>query len=226
MAKNIVDKIKGQISVNRVLVSVSDKNGLADFIAELIKTQPNIKFYSTGGTYNVLKETLPQPEKNLVKVSAYTGQPEMQGGLVKTLDFKIYLGLLSESYNNAHDADIQRVNGVKMDMVIVNLYPFTETVARQDTTAEHARANIDIGGHCMIRAAAKNFLRVAAVTKPADYAKICEEMRENQGHISLETRFNLAKKAFAHTATYDNAIAHYFNSSQFENIRKCYNIVN
>ncbi|MDP6490875.1 MAG: hypothetical protein QGG69_03765, partial [Kiritimatiellia bacterium] len=146
----------------------------------------------------------------LVAVSSYTGQPEMQGGLVKTLDFKIYLGLLSETYNEAHARDLERTGGVALDMVVVNLYPFKDTVAKPDVTPEMARTNIDIGGPCMVRASAKNFLRVASVTDPADYAEILAELQARDGCISLQRRFELARKAFAHTAAYDTAIAGYF----------------
>ncbi|MCK5529118.1 MAG: hypothetical protein KAI74_05500, partial [Kiritimatiellae bacterium] len=160
--------------------------------------------------------------KNLIKVSDYTGQPEMQGGLVKTLDFKIYLGLLSETYNQDHQDDLKRVDGVALDMVVVNLYPFKETVAQADVTSEMARTNIDIGGPCMIRASAKNFLRVSSVTDPADYAGIVAELISNGGSVSLEKRFELSRKAFAHTAEYDTAIAEYFAGVTIDQVKSCY----
>ena len=158
-------------------------------------------------------------------VSEYTGQPEMQGGLVKTLDFKIYLGLLSETYNADHVADLARVEGVALDMVIVNLYPFKQTVAAADVTVEKARGNIDIGGPCMVRASAKNFLRVASVTDPSDYAGIVEELQSNEAKLSLETRFALAKKAFAHTGDYDTAIAAYLSAQSCDDMAACYEVV-
>jgi len=145
-------------------------------------------------------------------VSDYTGQPEMQGGLVKTLDFRIYLGLLSETYNEEHRRDLERTGGVSFDMVVVNLYPFSETVAKPGVTPEQGRANIDIGGPCMIRAAAKNFIRVAAVVDPGDYGALAAELEAGGGSLSLSTRFRLARKAFAHTARYDAAIAAYLGS--------------
>ncbi len=211
MAVNIVEKIDGSVKVNHVLASVSDKTGLDSLIPGLVEVNPGITIYSTGGTYSAIKSLLGEEaaSKNLVQVSEYTGQPEMQGGLVKTLDFKIYLGLLSETYNDAHVEDLKRVGGVAIDMVLVNLYPFKETVAKPDCTVEHARSNIDIGGPCMVRASAKNFLRVASVTDPSDYSAILDEMKGSGGMLSLATRFGLAKKAFAHTADYDSAIAAY-----------------
>ena len=171
MALNVVREIDGCVAVRHVLMSVSDKSGLETFVPGLIAACPEVKIYSTGGTYTAVQKLL-GPEcaaQYLVAVSDYTGQPEMQGGLVKTLDFKIYLGLLSETYNADHQRDLARTDAVAIDMVVVNLYPFQKTVAREGVTPEEARTNIDIGGPCMVRASAKNYLRVAAVTDPADY---------------------------------------------------------
>jgi phosphoribosylaminoimidazolecarboxamide formyltransferase/IMP cyclohydrolase len=148
----------------------------------------------------------------------------MQGGLVKTLDFKIYLGLLSETYNDAHQADLKRLSALPIDMVVVNLYPFRETVAKPDVTPESARTNIDIGGPCMVRASAKNYLRVASVTDPGDYLQIAAELKDNDGTVSLATRFKLMKKAFAHTAAYDTAIADFFSRTPWENVEKTYTL--
>ena len=148
----------------------------------------------------------------------------MQGGLVKTLDFKIYLGLLSETYNDAHVADLARVEGVPIDMVVVNLYPFQKTVATEGVTPEQARTNIDIGGPCMIRASAKNYLRVASVTDPADYAGLLDALQAAAGGISLELRLALAKKAFAHTAEYDAAIAGFLGARSIDEVRACYTV--
>ncbi|MCX7681629.1 MAG: hypothetical protein N2508_06665 [Anaerolineae bacterium] len=206
---NIVRQIDNWVKVQRVLVSVSDKAGLEGLIAGLIEINPEVHFYSTGGSYNAITAIL-GPEKTpryLTQVSEYTGQPEMQGGLVKTLDFKIYLGLLSETYNEAHRADLARTGAVPFDMVVCNLYPFEATVARAGTTVEEARANIDIGGPSMIRAAAKNYLRVAPVVDPADYPELLAFPRAHEGKLSLEKRFELACKAFALTARYDAAIS-------------------
>jgi phosphoribosylaminoimidazolecarboxamide formyltransferase/IMP cyclohydrolase len=134
----------------------------------------------------------------------------MQGGLVKTLDFKIYLGLLGETYNAAHQADLQRTGAVAFDMVVANLYPFKQVVAQAGVSPEQARTNIDIGGPCMIRAAAKNYIRVASVTDAADYPALIAEAGAHGGSLSFATRLALMKKAFAHTAAYDAAIAAHF----------------
>lgn len=223
MAVNCVERIDDGVPVRNVLVSVSDKAGLDHLIPALIKINPDVRLFSTGGTYIALRDLLgPAAARHLTQVSDYTGQPEMQGGLVKTLDFKIYLGLLSETYNPAHAADLQRTHAVAIDMVIVNLYPFARTVATAGVTAEQARANIDIGGPCMVRAAAKNYLRVASVTDPADYERIAAELGRTHGILSLQWRFELAQKAFAHTAGYDAAIAAYLKAQNLAAVRACY----
>jgi len=224
MALNMVEKIDDGVAVNNVLASVSDKTGLDALVLGLVAVNPSVMIYSTGGTFKRIQEILGEESasKNLTAVAAYTGQPEMQGGLVKTLDFKIYLGLLSETYNDAHVQDLQRCNAVPIDMVVVNLYPFQQTVAKSDVTPEEARTNIDIGGPCMVRASAKNYLRVTSLTDPGDYGCILDELRGSDGRLSLKTRFELMKKAFAHTAEYDAAIAAYFGERAYDEITGCY----
>ena len=224
MSLNIVKDMDARVAVKHVLMSVSDKTGLETFVPALVKACPGVKIYSTGGTYVKVKEILGEAAaETLVAVSDYTGQPEMQGGLVKTLDFKIYLGLLSETYNDAHQADLKRLSAQPIDMVVVNLYPFQQTVAKEGVTPEMARTNIDIGGPCMVRASAKNYLRVASVTDPLDYAAIAQELESRDGTVGLDTRFRLMKKAFAHTAEYDTAIAGFFASRTWEEVAATYN---
>ena len=223
MALNIVTETDSRVQIRNVLMSVSDKIGLDEFVPALVKACPGVRIYSTGGTYAKIKELLGDAaSESLVAVSDYTGQPEMQGGLVKTLDFKIYLGLLSETYNDAHQADLKRLSASPIDMVVVNLYPFRETVAKEGVTPEMARTNIDIGGPCMIRASAKNYLRVASVTDPLDYANIVNELAAHGGTLGFDTRFKLMKKAFAHTAEYDTAIANFFTSRTWEDVDSTY----
>lgn len=222
MSINTVERIDDRVKVNNILVSVSDKKGLEAFIPQLVSVNPGIRIFSTGGTFAKLKEILGSKASCLTQVSDYTGQPETQGGLVKTLDFKIYLGLLTETYNDAHRADLERTKSVPIDMVVVNLYPFKATISQQGVTPEEARGNIDIGGPCMIRASAKNFLRVASVVDPADYDRIITELKENDNKISLKSRFELTKKAFAHTAAYDGTIADYLAGRTFEEVSNCY----
>ena len=223
MALNIVTKIDDRVKISHVLVSVSDKTGLDTFIPALVAQNPDVMIYSTGGTFKAISEILGEKAaKNLTAVSDYTGQPEMQGGLVKTLDFKIYLGLLSETYNDAHQADLKRLSAQPIDMVVVNLYPFQQTVAKEGVTPEMARTNIDIGGPCMVRASAKNYLRVASVTDPLDYASIAGELAAHGGTIGFDTRFKLMKKAFAHTAAYDTAIAGFFTKTPWAEVDGTY----
>ncbi|MBO7721411.1 MAG: hypothetical protein J6T01_03300 [Kiritimatiellae bacterium] len=223
MALNIVTDIDNRVKVSHVLMSVSDKTGLDAFVPALVKACPGVKIYSTGGTYAKVREILgAAAADSLVAVSDYTGQPEMQGGLVKTLDFKIYLGLLSETYNDAHQADLRRLSAAPIDMVVVNLYPFERTVAQKGVTPEMARTNIDIGGPCMVRASAKNYLRVASVTDPLDYGSVAAELAAHGGTVGLDTRFRLMKKAFAHTAAYDAAIAGFFSSRTWADVDAAY----
>ena len=210
MAMNRVTETVDLVNVKNALVSVSDKSGLDSLIPSLVDSCPGIRFFSTGGTYAHLGSILgPNGRERLFSVSDYTGQPEMQGGLVKTLDFKIYLGLLSEPFNSEHAADIERVGGVTFDLVLVNLYPFAESVSRTGATLEDARANIDIGGPCMLRAAAKNFLRVTPVCDPGRYENLADEVRIRGGKTTLFFRFARAREAFRHTASYDRAVASY-----------------
>ncbi len=225
MTINKVEIIDNKVRLSHVLISVSDKTDLDTFVPGMLEVNPELRIISTGGTYRRIAEIIgPKAATNLVQVSDYTGQPETQGGLVKTLDFKIYLGLLTETYNQDHQADMQRTGAVAIDMVVVNLYPFQDTVARADVTAEMARGNIDIGGPCMIRAAAKNFIRVASVVDPADYPMVLEALKANEGATDLGLRYRLARKAFAHTAAYDRAIAEYLRQQPFDQVEACYSL--
>lgn len=225
MSMNVVERIDNFVKVRHVLASVFDKSGLETFIPELIRINPEIKIFSTGGTYKKIKEILGDTaDFFLTQVSEYTGQPETQGGLVKTLDFKIYLGLLTETYNDAHNEDIRRTGSVHIDMTLCNLYPFKETISKEGVTVEMARGNIDIGGPSMIRASAKNYIRVASVVDPSDYTTILSEMDSNNGAISLGLRYRLAQKAFDHTAIYDRTIADFMGSRTIDEVAGCYTL--
>ncbi len=223
---NRVTTVDDALQIKRVLLSVSDKSDLEFFLPRLCRAAgPGLHIYSTGGTYLRAKEILAKdfPE-TLQTVSSYTGQPEMQGGLVKTLDYRIYLGLLSEPYNEHHQADRQRLGASLIDMVVVNLYPFRSVVSRNDTDLEDARGNIDIGGPAMLRAAAKSYLRVAAVCDPSDYESIASELESSAGRLALKSRFRLACKAFGHTAQYDRAIADYLAQTAESDLATVYTI--
>ncbi len=224
MEKNIVKKIDDLVSIKSILVSVSDKSGLETFIPGMLNINPELIILSTGGTFKRIKEILGEKAAGCLRqVADYTGQPETQGGLVKTLDFRIYLGLLTEKYNESHQKDLKRTSSITIDMVVTNLYPFKETIAKQGVTCENARGNIDIGGPTMIRAAAKNYIRVASVVDPDDYPELLEKMKNNSGALALEDRFGLAAKAFEHTAEYDRTIADYFAGLSFDDVKNCYN---
>ncbi|MGD9823452.1 hypothetical protein [Desulfobacter sp.] len=223
MTKNVVERIDDLVKIKTILVSVSDKSGLGAFIPGLLGINPDITILSTGGTYSKIKEILgPDAQNSLKQVSDYTGQPETQGGLVKTLDFKIYLGLLTETYNPAHQDDLKRTHALPIDMVVVNLYPFAQTIARKNITVENARGNIDIGGPTMIRAAAKNFIRVAPVVDPKSYDSILAVLKAKEGALGLKDRYSLASKAFEHTARYDRAIADYLAGFSKKDVQSCY----
>jgi len=211
---NFVEQVDDLVRIERVLISVSDKSGLDVLVPGLIAVNPDVHIYSTGGTYRAIAEILGEDRaaEYLSPVARYTGQPETQGGLVKTLDFKIYLGLLTETHNASHQADMARLDAVTLDMVVVNLYPFETTVARPDVTVEEARANIDIGGPCMLRASAKNYLRVVPIVNPGDYEPLLDALRAGDGALDLATRFTYARKAFMHTAQYDAAISRFLET--------------
>ena len=218
---NIVERVDDRVRIRHALVSVSDKTGLDVLIPGLIDANPDVQITSTGGTYAAIARILGAEgtAQHLRQVADYTGQPETQGGLVK-----IYLGVLTETYNPSHQADLARTGAVRLDMVVVNLYPFEATVARQGVTVEEARATIDIGGPCMMRAAAKNYLRVAAVVDPADYGGVVASLRAHEGCLDLETRFELARKAFARTAAYDRAISEYLAGQDVGTVPSTYTL--
>jgi phosphoribosylaminoimidazolecarboxamide formyltransferase/IMP cyclohydrolase len=227
MAVNIVREADDRVAIKRALVSVSDKRGMETLIPGLVEIVPDIHFYSTGGTHAQLAAILGGHAKtHLSQISDYTGQPETQGGLVKTLDFKVYLSLLTETYNDSHQADLRRTGALPFDLIVVNLYPFAATVAQPDATVEHARANIDIGGPTMVRASAKNFLRVTSVVDPDDYPRLLAQLRAGAGALTLAERFDYARKAFAHTAGYDAAISAYLAKQQAGAVPNIYKLRN
>ena len=189
--------------IKRVLISVYDKTNLLEIANAL--TQQGVEILSTGGTARHLRDA----GINILDVSDYTGFPEMLEGRVKTLHPKIHGGLLADWDNAEHTAQAAAHGITGIDMVICNLYPFEATVAKPDVTLPEAIENIDIGGPTMIRAAAKNYRHVAVLTKANQYPEIIADLDANDGSLSEERRFALAKAAFAHTARYDTAIAAY-----------------
>lgn len=189
--------------IKRALISVSDKKGIVDFAKGLAAA--GVEILSTGGTAKALRDA----GISAVEVSDYTGFPEMLDGRLKTLHPKIHGGLLARR-NSAKDMEDLKEHDIKpIDMVVVNLYPFEDTISKSDVTFEEAIENIDIGGPTMLRAASKNFQDVAVIVDPEDYNKIIEEMRSSAGELSWDTKLTLAKKVFLHTARYDTLIADY-----------------
>ncbi|MDA3951536.1 MAG: hypothetical protein PF508_20175 [Spirochaeta sp.] len=209
MDLNRVTRVDDHVSCRNALISVADKRGLADFVAELWRVIPDLTIFSSGGTFREISAVAERDSRaaQIREVSEYTGQPEMQGGLVKTLDFNIYLGLLSETYNPAHQDDLSRQDARTFDLTVCNFYPFEEAAATAGARVEDLRTSIDIGGPAMLRASAKNFLRVAAVCASNDYSAVLEELRTHDGATTLAFRSQLAAKAFQYTAHYENAIA-------------------
>ncbi len=198
------------MSIKQALISVSDKIGIIEFARELSRL--GVAILSTGGTAKLLKDAgLP-----VTGVSDYTGFPEMLDGRVKTLHPKIHAGILARQDLPEHMATMENAAIPTIELVVVNLYPFAQTVARDDCAFEEAIENIDIGGPAMVRAAAKNYKSVTVVTDPADYAPLLREIKSSGGKVSPELRFHLACKAFSHTASYDSAISNYLTSMEGE----------
>ena len=190
--------------IRRALLSVSDKTGIVEFASAL--AERGVDILSTGGTARLLIEQ----GITVTEVSDYTGFPEMMDGRVKTLHPKVHGGILGR---RGQDDQVMTQHGIQpIDMVVVNLYPFADTVAKKDCTLADAIENIDIGGPTMVRSAAKNHKDVAIVVNAANYQRVIAEMDTQQNSLTQETRFDLAIAAFEHTAAYDGMIANYFGT--------------
>ncbi len=190
--------------ITRAIISVSDKSGIIDFARQL--SERGVEILSTGGTSRLLTEN----DIPVIEVSEHTGFPEMMDGRVKTLHPKIHGGILGR---RGVDDKVMRNNEIApIDLIVVNLYPFEQTVAKPDCDLPTAIENIDIGGPTMLRAAAKNHKDVTVVVDADDYARVIQEMDANGGAVSDATRFDLAVKTFEHTAAYDGAIANYLGA--------------
>jgi len=200
------------MKIKRALLSVSDKTNLADFARELDSL--GVEIISTGGTASLLKEN----NISITEVSEYTEFPEMMDGRLKTLHPKIHGGILAR---RGEDDEVISQHGIEeIDLVAVNLYPFQETIAKDNVALDDAIENIDIGGPTMLRAAAKNHAAVAVVVDHNDYEDIIDELKVNSGSLTTDTRFKLAVKAFSHTAQYDGAISSYLSSIKDGNKQK------
>ena len=192
--------------IQHALISVSDKTGIVDFAKAL--SAMGVSILSTGGTAKLLSDA----GINVTEVADYTGFPEMLDGRVKTLHPKIHAGLLSKRADQEHQK-VMKTHGFKsIDLVVVNLYPFQQTIAQAECSFEHAIENIDIGGPAMLRSAAKNHADVTVIVDPNDYHEVIQEMQTNKQTVNATLRFKLATKVFAHTAQYDGAIANYLSA--------------
>lgn len=191
----------------KALISVSDKTGIVEFAKELEKL--GIEIISTGGTYKKLKEE----GVKAIEVSELTGFPECLDGRVKTLHPKVHAGILAIRNNKSHMEQLKDLNVDTIDFVIVNLYPFKETILKENVERAEAVENIDIGGPTMLRSAAKNYQDVTVITDPIDYNKILEELKID-GKVSLETKFYLMQKVFEHTSSYDTMICKYIKDQR------------
>ncbi|MCA1768127.1 MAG: bifunctional phosphoribosylaminoimidazolecarboxamide formyltransferase/IMP cyclohydrolase, partial [Idiomarina sp.] len=194
--------------IQRALISVSDKTGIVEFAQAL--SRKNIEILSTGGTAKLLRDA----GVTVIDVSEHTGQEEIMGGRVKTLHPKVHGGILGR--RDVDQSVMQEQNIDPIDMVVVNLYPFAETLAKEGCSLEDAIENIDIGGPTMVRAAAKNHKDVTIVVNANDYQRVLTEINEHNG-VSHSTRFDLAVAAFEHTAQYDGMIANYLGKQLSDN---------
>jgi phosphoribosylaminoimidazolecarboxamide formyltransferase/IMP cyclohydrolase len=197
----------GLRKIRRALISVSDKTGIVDFAHELKAF--DVEIISTGGTAKVLRDA----GLEVRDVSDVTGFPEMMDGRVKTLHPKIHGGLLGVRDNDEHQAAMREHGIEPIDLVVINLYPFEKTIKRQDVTQTEAIEQIDIGGPAMIRSAAKNWQDVAVVVLPESYVRVIEEMKTNDGSVSLATRGQLAREAFGQTSRYDMIVCAYLTGA-------------
>jgi len=205
------------VAIKRALISVSDKTGIVEFASELAKL--GVEIISTGGTQNLLKDKgVP-----VIGISEVTGFPEIMDGRVKTLHPAVHSGLLAVRDNEEHQASMKELGLDYIDLVVVNLYPFAETIAKPNVSYEDAIENIDIGGPTMLRSAAKNHAFVTVVVDAADYAQVLEEVQEN-GDTSLDTRKRLAAKVFRHTGSYDALISDYLSKQVGETYPERYTV--
>ncbi len=192
------------VKIKRALISVSDKTGVVEFAREL--ESMGVELISTGGTLKTIKDA----GVHIISVSSFTGAPEILGGRVKTLHPKVHAGILFRRGNEGDIEQMSQSDYKGIDLVVVNLYPFQETVAKPDSDDDLIIENIDIGGPSMIRSAAKNHASVTVVVDPSDYEPMLEQLRENDCSTNFEFRRECAKKGFSLTAEYDSAISEYF----------------
>ncbi len=205
-AKPVKSETESLLHIKRALISVSDKRGIIEFAKALI--EHGVEIISTGGTFTALKNS----GIKVKSISDITGFPEILDGRVKTLHPKIHGGILAVTDNPAHVAQLKEHDITPIDLVVVNLYPFEKTISTENVKLNEAIENIDIGGPAMVRSSAKNFNHTAIIVNPDLYGIVLEEMKEHNGALTLQTRFNLACRAFQHTAHYDTVISNFLSA--------------
>lgn len=223
-----VKKVENFVAIKNAIISVFDKTGLDILVPGLIKNCPDVMIFSTGGTFKFIKDLLGLEDsgKHLREVSEYTGQPETEGGLVKTLHHKFFLGYLTETFCEAHQKDMKREGAVPIDLVVMNLYPFSQVVDKDDVTIEEARGNIDVGGPSTLRAAAKNWHRVMTLSEPKWYSGFVESLEINKGKTDAYRRFIALKMTFYTLSLYDTEIYKYLSTrAHFPNKGEVYEFV-
>ena len=212
-------EIKDLVEVRNALISCHDKTGLKYFASELVKLNPEVKIYCSSGTYSELKKAV--AAESLVEISEYTGMKDMPSVLLEALHPKIHAGILADLNDEQQRRYLEENKAVAFDLVVVNMYPFTE--ASKAGGIEKARMNIDIGGVSLIEAAAKNFLRVAVVVSPVDYEKLLEMLRKDGG-VNIETRLQLAKTAMSYLSAYIANIDGYYEKLSSASVKKEYHV--
>ena len=229
MAIRNVIKVQDLVPVKHAFISVYDKSQLGQLVEQLFSICPGLKIFSSGGTYSFLNKELDlnTTKNHLFEAAEYTGMPETDGGLVKTLHHKFFLGYLTETFNEKHQKDLQREEAVPIDLAIVDLYPFESVISEPDVTPEKARGYIDVGGPSALRAAAKNFHRVMTVADYSshNYESLIAQINAHKGHTTLPQRFRAAKETFKTLKNYDSLVADYLGSVNFSQICELYEIV-
>lgn len=226
--RDLTGPIYDMIPVRNVLVSVFEKHGIEDFISGLVEINPDVRIISTDETHEYAMRFLGEASStSLMKVSEYTGVPEMEGGLLKTLHPKIIAGIVGERKNPEHQEFLTKTlrDGVFFDMVVANPYPFEEIAVRPNVYFEMARSHIDFGGRTLIEAAAFNFLGCAVVFEPSDYQAVLDYIGPAGGYTTLSFRRDQAIKAFSFLEMRQDMISRYIAGKDIEDIKKSYQII-
>ena len=199
--------------INNAIISCYDKKGINDFAEKIVELNPDMKIFSSSGTFKTLSESV---KSNLVEISDYIGFKEMPSGLVKTLHPKIHSGILANVEDQNQKEYLEKNSIKKFDLVVVNLYPFKKTID-DGKPFETVRQNIDIGGVSLLESASKNFIRVIPICNPEDYDLVIQELKTN--NLGIESRLNLAKKSFSYLNNYFNDLNNYFSKLNVESVK-------